>query len=72
MMITFLTPTPPKLNSKNYNDGFNYNAYCEFGNGYKITLMKQLDDNDVATHIREITNNVARVNLEIISSYKRQ
>ena len=46
-----------------YKD-FNKNNYSKFDDGYSITLMKHLNNNDIDYNIREITNNVTCINFD--------
>ena len=60
----FLNNFVTETTKEDLNYDFNYANYCKFDNDYSITLMKQLNDNDIANHIKEITNDVTHVNFE--------
>ena len=61
----------PHACSDEYYSYINDN-YIEFDNGFSLTHMKKLTDNDIANHIKEIDNDVTRVNFDKIYSYKRR
>ena len=42
------------------------NNYIEIDNGFRLTHMRKLTDKDIANHIKEINNNVTRVNFDKI------
>ena len=44
--------------------------YSEFDDGYSITHMQKLTDKDIANHIKEINNDVTRVNFDANFSYQ--
>ena len=46
--------------------------YFVFDDGYSITDMQKLTDKDIVNHIKEINNNVTRVNFDANYSYQRK
>ena len=46
--------------------------YSVFDDGYSITHMQKLTDKDIANHIKEINNDVTRVNFDNIYSYEHK
>ena len=46
--------------------------YNEFDDGFSLTYMQKLTDKDIANHIKEINNNVTRVNFDNNYSYQRK
>ena len=49
---------------------FNYNDYIEIDNGFNITLMRKLTNNDIVNHVREITHDIIHVKFDKIYSYE--
>ena len=46
--------------------------YSVFDDGYSITHMQKLTDKDISNHIKEINNNVTRVNFDANYSYQHK
>ena len=46
--------------------------YNKFDDGFSLTHMRKLTDKDIANHIKEINNDVTRVNFDNNYSYERK
>ena len=66
------TPTdiPPKFDDKYFN--YLDNHYDLFDDCSSYIYMQKITDNDIANHVKEINNNVNRVNFDNNYSYERK
>ena len=59
---------------KCYDEYYSYldENYNKFDDGFSITHIRKLTNKHIANHIKEINNDVTRVNFDNIYSYERQ
>ena len=66
--------TPMDIPQEFDDEYYNYleEHYSVFDDGFSITHMRKLTDKDIANHIKEINNDVTRVNFDANYSYQRK